>query len=53
MSPSAGATCSRRYAPGASVLVVELEDSPQLPAEVVIERARKQVGPLAQPAPGA
>ena len=32
---------------------VELEDSPQLPAEVAIERARKQVGALPQPAPGA
>ena len=34
-------------------VIEELEDSPQLPAEEAIERARKQVGPLEQPAPGA
>jgi integrase len=34
-------------------VIEELEDSPQLPAEEAIVRARKDVGALAQPAPGA
>jgi integrase len=34
-------------------VIEELEDSPQLPAEEAIERARKDVGALAQPAPRA